>query len=229
MSKTPSEDDKPPERTNSALTKTPETVPTSVSPEGSAGRKKPAGAVSLFGGIDVFADKQSKSPLDKATDDDDNLLSKSSPPQMVKKEEKAKKSAVSLFDDDGDDEEDELDWSGPAIAPSKAADKNAAKVRACVHKCVSEHLAAAAPSRVCACALLLTQQPGEEKQHARSTGVFQDEELLFSQAQQKDNDPDVDLFSTAGKAAVSTASLKISAFIDFLPPHFKHEPTLFNS
>lgn len=33
--------------------------------------------------------------------------------------------------------------------------------------------------------------------------MFQDEELLFSQSQQKDNDPDVDLFSTPGKAAVS--------------------------
>lgn len=33
--------------------------------------------------------------------------------------------------------------------------------------------------------------------------MFQDEELLFSQSQQKDNDPDVDLFSTPEKAAVS--------------------------
>lgn len=33
--------------------------------------------------------------------------------------------------------------------------------------------------------------------------MFQDEELLFSQTQQRDNDPDVDLFATSGKAAVS--------------------------
>lgn len=173
MSKTPSED-KPSERTKPALTKTPETVPTSASQESSEGKKKPAGAVSLFGGIDVFASKQVKSPLDKADDDDDDddgFLSKSSPPPMSKKEEKVKKSAVSLFDDD-DDEEEESDRSEPIFAPSKAADKNAAK-------------------------------PVEEKQQAKSTGVFQDEELLFSQAQQKDNDPDVDLFSAAGKAANS--------------------------
>lgn len=46
-------------------------------------------------------------------------------------------------------------------------------------------------------------QPAEERPQAKSTGVFQDEELLFSQTQQKDNDPDVDLFATSGKAAVS--------------------------
>lgn len=46
-------------------------------------------------------------------------------------------------------------------------------------------------------------QPTEERPQAKSTGVFQDEELLFSQMQQKDNDPDVDLFATSGKAAVS--------------------------
>lgn len=65
---------------------------------------------------------------------------------------------------------------------------------------------------LCVCRLL-TQQPAEEKQQAKSTGVFQDEELLFSQAQQKDNDPDVDLFSSAGKAAVSTVNLKISVSV----------------
>lgn len=54
--------------------------------------------------------------------------------------------------------------------------------------------------------LLSLKQPVEEKQQAKSTGVFQDEELLFSQSQQKDNDPDVDLFSTPGKAAVSINS-----------------------
>lgn len=215
MSKAPAEEDKPSERTNSV--QTPETVPTSASPESSEGRKKPAGAISLFGGIDVFANKQAKSLLDKANDDNDDFLSKSSLPPMVKKEEKAKKSAVSLFDDD-DDEEDESEWSEPVFTPSKAADKSIAKVCACV--CLSS--AAAAPLHLYVCRPL-TLQPAEEKQQARSTGVFQDEELLFSQAQQKDNDPDVDLFSTAGKAAVSTVSLKIfvlllSVFIDFYIP-----------
>ncbi|XP_059959017.1 WASH complex subunit 2A-like isoform X10 [Mesoplodon densirostris] len=35
--------------------------------------------------------------------------------------------------------------------------------------------------------------------HPKSTGVFQDEELLFSRKLQKDNDPDVDLFSGTKK------------------------------
>ncbi|XP_058398858.1 WASH complex subunit 2A-like isoform X2 [Diceros bicornis minor] len=35
--------------------------------------------------------------------------------------------------------------------------------------------------------------------HPKSTGVFQDEELLFSHKLQKDNDPDVDLFSSTKK------------------------------
>lgn len=33
--------------------------------------------------------------------------------------------------------------------------------------------------------------------------MFQDEELLFSHTQQKDNDPDVDLFATSPKTTVS--------------------------
>lgn len=51
--------------------------------------------------------------------------------------------------------------------------------------------------------MCLFLQATEEQPQAKSTGVFQDEELLFSQTQQKDNDPDVDLFATSGKIAVS--------------------------
>lgn len=38
----------------------------------------------------------------------------------------------------------------------------------------------------------------------KSTGVFQDEELLFSHKLQKDNDPDVDLFAGTKKTRVSS-------------------------
>ncbi|XP_067828798.1 WASH complex subunit 2 isoform X3 [Heptranchias perlo] len=41
-----------------------------------------------------------------------------------------------------------------------------------------------------------------------STRVFQDEELLFSQHQQKDNDPDVDLFADALKPEVKKPGIK---------------------
>ncbi|XP_078499233.1 WASH complex subunit 2-like isoform X2 [Lissotriton helveticus] len=43
------------------------------------------------------------------------------------------------------------------------------------------------------------QKPIERAPHSKSTGVFQDEELLFSDKLQKDNDPDVDLFASSKK------------------------------
>ncbi|XP_053731694.1 WASH complex subunit 2 isoform X5 [Synchiropus splendidus] len=49
-------------------------------------------------------------------------------------------------------------------------------------------------------------KPAVERTTLRSTGVFQDEELLFSHTQQKDNDPEVDLFATSGKASNSKPS-----------------------
>ncbi|XP_075279440.1 WASH complex subunit 2A isoform X3 [Opisthocomus hoazin] len=42
----------------------------------------------------------------------------------------------------------------------------------------------------------------------KSTGVFQDEELLFSHKLQKDNDPDVDLFATPKKSVSANRFLK---------------------
>ncbi|KAM7408716.1 hypothetical protein PAMA_002439 [Pampus argenteus] len=161
-------EEKPSEQEKPAV-KVPQTLLSS--PESSESKKKPAGAVSLFGGIDVLASKQTKSPLDEA-DNGDSFLSKDSPPPNVKKEEKVKTIAVSLFDDE---EEDESDWNDPIFTPSKPAARN-------------------------------TLKPTEEQPQAKSTGVFQDEELLFSQTQQKDNDPDVDLFATSGKATSSKLS-----------------------
>uniref|UniRef100_H3CTE0 FAM21/CAPZIP domain-containing protein n=1 Tax=Tetraodon nigroviridis TaxID=99883 RepID=H3CTE0_TETNG len=58
-----------------------------------------------------------------------------------------------------------------------------------------------------------TLKPADEQAQAKSTGVFQDEELLFSQTQQKDNDPDVDLFATSGKASVTKPATQ-SLFAD---------------
>uniref|UniRef100_UPI0037E78F96 WASH complex subunit 2 isoform X2 n=1 Tax=Semicossyphus pulcher TaxID=241346 RepID=UPI0037E78F96 len=155
---------------------TPELLPSSSpSPESSERKKKPAGAVSLFGGINVLSSKETKSPLDE-DDPDDGFLSKDSTPPTVKKEEKkeekVKTNTVSLFDNE---EEDDSDWNDPIFTPSKPTAKN-------------------------------TQMPTEERPKTKSTGVFQDEELLFSQTQQKDNDPDVDLFATSGKAASSKLS-----------------------
>ncbi|XP_068424088.1 WASH complex subunit 2 isoform X2 [Clinocottus analis] len=162
--------DKPSKQEKPAA-ETPEQLPSATSSEIRESKKKPAGAVSLFGGIDVLANKQTKSLLDEV-DNDDSFLSKDSPPPNVKKEEKVKTNAVSLFDDE---EEEESDWNEPIFKPSKPAASN-------------------------------TLTPTEERPQATSTGVFQDEELLFSQTQQKDNDPDVDLFATSGKAASSKLS-----------------------
>ncbi|KAM3606773.1 uncharacterized protein V6R79_022982 [Siganus canaliculatus] len=157
--------------------KSPELFPSSPPPESSEGKKKPAGAVSLFGGIDVLGSKQTKSPLDDEDKDDSLFTKDSSLPSVqkeVKKEEKVKTNTVSLFDDEEDEEEDS-DWKDPMFTPSKPLAKDPVK-------------------------------PAEEQPQAKSTGVFQDEELLFSQTQQKDNDPDVDLFATSGKAANSKVS-----------------------
>lgn len=120
----PPAEDKPSEQRKPAA-KTPETIPSSPVPESIASKKKPAGAVSLFGGIDVLASKQTKSPLDEANSDD-NFLPKDSPPPLVKKEEKVKKNTVSLFDED---EEDESDWNEPIFMPSKSTTGNTLKVR----------------------------------------------------------------------------------------------------
>lgn len=150
----------------------PNIFPNSQLPENSEAKKKPAGAVSLFGGINVLASKQTKSPLDEV-DQDEIISFQDSPPSVVeeKKEEKVKTNAVSLFDDE---EEDESDWNDPIFTPSKMTKES--------------------------------QKVIEERQQAKSTGVFQDEELLFSQTQQKDNDPDVDLFASSGKQVSSKLS-----------------------
>ncbi|KAM9011184.1 WASH complex subunit 2-like isoform 2-T5 [Ara ararauna] len=46
---------------------------------------------------------------------------------------------------------------------------------------------------------------------SKSTGVFQDEELLFSHKLQKDNDPDVDLFASPKKSVSANRILKPSS------------------
>ncbi|XP_058698101.1 WASH complex subunit 2-like isoform X2 [Poecile atricapillus] len=50
----------------------------------------------------------------------------------------------------------------------------------------------------------------EKSTRPKSTGVFQDEELLFSHKLQKDNDPDVDLFASAKKSMSANRILKPS-------------------
>ncbi|XP_034040237.1 WASH complex subunit 2 isoform X2 [Thalassophryne amazonica] len=149
-------------------------------PVNAESKKKPAGAVSLFGGIDVLVNKQIKSPLVEG-DSDDVFLSQASPPppnvkkQEERKEEKVKPNTVSLFDDD--DKEDESEWNDPVFSSSKPMSTD-------------------------------TKKPAEAQQQKKSTGVFQDEELLFSHTQQKDNDPDVDLFSTSGNPTAKLSSVK---------------------
>uniref|UniRef100_A0A8C1ZBS8 WASH complex subunit FAM21-like n=1 Tax=Cyprinus carpio TaxID=7962 RepID=A0A8C1ZBS8_CYPCA len=143
-------------------------------------KKKPVGAVSLFGGIDVLADEQDTSEKHNRIQEeiaDGDKLQKEGPPPMETKGTKTKKTALSLFDDDDDDDEDmNTDDIIPAPKTSKSTEKNA----------LTDH----GPQMT-------------------STGVFQDEELLFSHTQQRDNDPDVDLFATSPKpSAPSQSSVK---------------------
>ncbi|XP_064319782.1 WASH complex subunit 2A isoform X1 [Phalacrocorax carbo] len=51
----------------------------------------------------------------------------------------------------------------------------------------------------------------EKSTRPKSTGVFQDEELLFSHKLQKDNDPDVDLFASPKKSTAVNRILKPSS------------------
>lgn len=93
--------------------KPPESLPTSAE-----SKKKPVGAVSLFGGINVLAKKQTKIVSDEHHNGDDN-----SRPPNVKTQEKVKTNALSLFDDD--EVEDEHD---AIFTPSKPTARNTAKV-----------------------------------------------------------------------------------------------------
>lgn len=109
----PTDQDKP-------AVKSPET------PETSDTKKKPVGAVSLFGGIDVLANKPTKSLLNEA--EDDSFLSKDRPPpnkKEEKQEEKVKTNTVSLFDDE---ENEESDWNEPLLPPSKPTARSTLKV-----------------------------------------------------------------------------------------------------
>ncbi|XP_019358079.1 PREDICTED: WASH complex subunit FAM21-like [Gavialis gangeticus] len=54
------------------------------------------------------------------------------------------------------------------------------------------------------------EKPSEKSSRSKSTGVFQDEELLFSHKLQKDNDPDVDLFASPKKSKSASRSVKLS-------------------
>uniref|UniRef100_A0A9J7Z407 WASH complex subunit 2C n=2 Tax=Cyprinus carpio TaxID=7962 RepID=A0A9J7Z407_CYPCA len=104
---------------------------------------------------------------------DGDELQKEGPPPMESKGTKAKKTALSLFDDEDDDDDFE-DMNSDEIIPAPKTSKSTEK------NALKDH----GPLM-------------------KSTGVFQDEELLFSHTQQRDNDPDVDLFGTSPKPAVS--------------------------
>uniref|UniRef100_A0A672L1Z4 WASH complex subunit FAM21-like n=1 Tax=Sinocyclocheilus grahami TaxID=75366 RepID=A0A672L1Z4_SINGR len=138
-------------------------------------KKKPVGAVSLFGGIDVLKDRQDTSKKQTQIQEeiaDGDELQKEGPPPMESKGTKAKKTALSLFDDDDDDDDEDMnsDEIIPVPKASKSTENNALK---------------------------------DHGPRMKSTGVFQDEELLFSHTQQRDNDPDVDLFATSPKPVAS--------------------------
>ncbi|XP_019903148.2 WASH complex subunit 2 isoform X2 [Esox lucius] len=160
--------------------RSPEVQPLSSPLEVSESKKKPVGAVSLFGGINVLGDKldsaKTKSPLDEPGGEDSPP---SEGPRPMEKEAKSKNNTLSLFDDM--EEEEGADWTSPISIPSKPAVKN-------------------------------TLKPAEVRPRTKSsTGVFQDEELLFSQTQQRDNDPDVDIFATADTSGSSRPSSVKSA------------------
>ncbi|XP_072565742.1 WASH complex subunit 2A isoform X1 [Paramormyrops kingsleyae] len=125
--------------------------------EGSQGKAKPGGAVSLFDSVEALGETQA-------------VLKDAGPPEsppLMGAGSKTKKKVLSLFEDE--EEEEETD-GGPASKARKPGMKSPLKVQ-------------------------------ERRPRATSTGVFQDEEILFSQKLQKDNEPDVDLFTASAKHA----------------------------
>ncbi|XP_030234487.1 WASH complex subunit 2 isoform X2 [Gadus morhua] len=194
--------DRQPPSSSSSSSSTSSTISSSLPASDREPRKqKPAGAVSLFGGIDIMASRRREGA------EGDVLTEDRLPPPDVGEEEeeeeeetteKTKANPVSIFDgddNDDDDEEEDSDWnvSGAVVRPPITTN---------------------------------TKQPAREQQRTKSTGVFQDEELLFSDRQQKDNDPDVDLFATSGK----TVSAKPSSVKTDVPSLFADdEDDLFSS
>ncbi|KAM9477837.1 WASH complex subunit 2 isoform 2-T2 [Clarias gariepinus] len=171
------------------------TMQTASSPEESNKSKKPAGAVSLFGGINVLGDeaktttKQTRNALE---DIDDIDWHKEAPPPMETKEKRATKNTFSLFDDEDEDEPNEIP---PLSSATKHMEKSTLK---------------------------------EPRTVVKSTGVFQDEELLFSQTQQRDNDPEVDLFATSTKPS-KTVSSSVKPAVSALFGEEEEDDDLFSS
>ncbi|XP_043912291.1 WASH complex subunit 2A-like isoform X2 [Protopterus annectens] len=197
-------------------------------------KKKPAGAVSLFGGIDVLkVQKKEVAEPSKSTtvelEEEDPF--KDSPPPL---EKTVKPLPVpSLFDDENDDEEEEK------IAISKVKTVQHQSTSQVGHsekmtpeldddedpfkatpppfqkKTKPENLPSlfdeeeeeeeGKDEREIIVSVVKTplnqdiSKSAEENTRSKSTRVFQDEELLFSQKQQKDNDPEVDLFAATKK------------------------------
>lgn len=120
-------EDKPSEQRKAAVENPELQLPPSSS-ESNESKKKPAGAVSLFGGINVLANKHIKTPLDEA-DSHGTFLSTDILSPNVKKEqkeeEKVKPNTFSLFDDD---ERDESSWNDSIFTPNKQAVRNTLKV-----------------------------------------------------------------------------------------------------
>lgn len=57
--------------------------------------------------------------------------------------------------------------------------------------------------------------------------MFQDEELLFSQTQQRDNDPEVDLFATSAKSSVSLNYFYTDHFFDLMKIYCYISPEIY--
>lgn len=109
---------------------TPHTSKSPEMPVGESGesKKKPAGAVSLFGGINVL-EKQTKTLIqDEEEEEDDDFPLKPSPPPFVmeEKEEKSRSGAFGLFEDEDDDE-----WNDSIFTPGKPTSKTTPKVCIC--------------------------------------------------------------------------------------------------
>uniref|UniRef100_H3AL78 FAM21/CAPZIP domain-containing protein n=1 Tax=Latimeria chalumnae TaxID=7897 RepID=H3AL78_LATCH len=141
-------------------------------------KKKPAGALALFGGIDVL--KQQKA--EKVRD----LLYTAS--KVLKNMLTFQRWMAKL-----------CSFAKDVSSPSRT------HLRSVISFILERLQDSGSSTQLLQQFLQLFNKPLEQKPCTKSTGVFQDEELLFSHKQQKDNDPDVDLFAAAGKPVGKTS------------------------
>nr|XP_046214271.1 WASH complex subunit 2C-like isoform X5 [Oncorhynchus gorbuscha] len=183
-------------RAEERAAKGPEVQPLSSLLECSESKKKPVRAVSLFGGINVLGDRLGAAKVRRYI-----RLRVEVPPKLKSRTDLGHSVPVWLR------LRLRAHWTRRMVMtfclrarpPWKRGPKRRRTPSVCLmmRRVLTGLTLSTYPSKT---ATINTLKPAEERPHTKSsTGVFQDEELLFSHTQQTDNHPDVDIFATPDK------------------------------